>query len=494
MNPTSDIKTIKKQGEDFLEKTLSGSLSNYRLKLGSNEYLPLMQGGMGVDISTSALALSVARLGGIGHISDAMAPYVSDRKFGTKLQNTKQKEFKEFANSLDKSKVKWDFERTYEGTLNHVRSTMDAKRGNGGVFVNVMEKLTMGNPSETLRARMKAVMDGGADGATLSAGLHKGTFALIEDLPRFRDIKLGIIVSSVRALKIFLRSASRVSRMPDFVVVEGPLAGGHLGFGMDWAEYNLRSIVTEVIEFLKEEELAIPVIPAGGVFTGTDGVSYMEMGAGAIQVATRFTISKECGLPAHVKQVYLEAGESDVEVNQSSPTGYPMRMLTSSPSLSSNIKPNCEALGYILDKDGQCQYHQAWDSAPLDENGKKMPIREKMCICYHFMQFNTYTCGQNVHRLKDTTIKLEEGKYYIPSAEHIFNDYIYSKNNEILLPSSSELAAKVESINTNNGNGPNKINGAFIETNGSSSSLNCSSLKSKNSVIASSEEESTTTL
>jgi nitronate monooxygenase len=460
LNSSSEKKNVIKKSEAFLKKTLEGTLNDYRLKLGSNEYVPLMQGGMGVDISTSALALAVARLGGIGHISDAMAPYVSDRKFGTKLQNSKQKEFKEFANSLDKSKVKWDFDRTYEGTLAHVRSTMDAKRGTGGVFVNVMEKLTMGNPQETLRARMKAVMDGGADGATLSAGLHKGTFALIEDLPRFRDIKLGIIVSSARALKIFLRSAGRVSRMPDYVVVEGPLAGGHLGFGMDWKDYCLKVITAEVIDFLKEEQLDIPVIPAGGVFTGTDGVAFMEIGASAVQVATRFTISQECGLPANVKQVYLQAEEDDVEVNQSSPTGYPMRMLKSSPSLFSNIKPNCEALGYILDKDGNCQYHQAWDASPLDDKGKKMPIREKMCICYHFMQFNTYTCGQNVHRLKQTTQKHSDGSFIIPSAEHIFNDYVHSKNNEILLPSMggkgglSDLLTK-EHTNGNHSNGNN---------------------------------------
>ena len=83
-------------------------VDDFRLKLGNKEYVPIMQGGMGVDISTSELALAVCEEGGIGHISDAMSPYVSDRKFKTKLQNSKQKEFKQYANSLDKSKVKWD--------------------------------------------------------------------------------------------------------------------------------------------------------------------------------------------------------------------------------------------------------------------------------------------------------------------------------------------------------------------------------------------------
>jgi len=431
---TNKVNTILSDRENLQKVVSDKTLSDYRLKLGKDEYLPLMQGGMGVDISSSALALSVARMGGIGHISDALAPYLSDRKFRTKFQSDKQKRFAEFSDSLDKSKVKWDFESTYQGGLNHVRSTMDAKKGSGGVFVNVMEKLTMGNPLETIRARIKACMDGGADGITLSAGLHINTFKQIEDLSRFREMKIGIIVSSSRALKIFLRSASRVNRLPDYIVVEGPLAGGHLGFGLDWANYSLHEILVDVVNFMKEEELDIPVIPAGGIFTGSDAVEFMNLGANAVQVATRFTITQECGLPKNVKHIYAGANEEDIEVNTSSPTGYPMRMLSSSPSLSSNVKPNCEALGYILDKDGACQYHQAWDSAPVDDKGKKMPIKEKMCICYHFMKFNTYTCGHNVHRLKDTTIKLSNGQYLIPPAEHVVTDYLYSKNHEILLP------------------------------------------------------------
>lgn len=409
-------------------------LDDFRLKLGKQEYVPIMQGGMGVDISTKELALEVARLGGIGHISDAMGPYVSDRKFGTKFQNSKQKEFKEHANSLDKSAVKWDHERVYQGTFNHVQDAMQSKTGQGGVFVNTMEKLTMGNPQVTLRARLMAQLDAGIDGITLSAGLHKGTLSLIEDQPRFKDVKLGIIVSSARALSIFLKSGEKCNRMPDYVVVEGPLAGGHLGFGTDWKKYDLACITAEVITFLKEHQLDIPVIPAGGIFTGSDGVKFLELGAAAIQVATRFTVSKECGYPEKVKQIMFASNEEDIEVNLSSPTGYPMRMLKNSPSLHSNIKPNCEALGYLLDRNGNCAYHQAWDKAPVDDKGKKLPIAEKMCICYHFMNYDCYTCGQNAYRLKDTSVKLADGSYYIPSASHIFNDYLTSVEQQIALP------------------------------------------------------------
>ena len=81
--------------------------------------------------------------------------------------------------------------------------------------------------------------------------------------------------------------------MPDFIVVEGPLAGGHLGFAMEnWHEFSLPIIFSEVLNFLKEQNLNIPVIPAGGIFTGTDAANYLADGAGAVQVATRFTVTE----------------------------------------------------------------------------------------------------------------------------------------------------------------------------------------------------------
>ncbi len=411
-------------------------LIDFRLTLGNRSFLPLMSGGMGVDISTAALALSLAKMGAIGHISDAMSPYVSDRRFGTRFQSEKQKKYKHLqATTSGTTEAKWDYDSVYKASFNHVRATMDAKKGQGGIFINVMEKLSMGNPAETLRARLNGALDAGVDGITLSAGLHTGTLRLIENASRFRDAFIGIIVSSARALKIFLRSAARVNRLPDYVIVEGPLAGGHLGFGEDWRSYELKNIVDEVLNFLREEGLSIPVIPAGGVFTGTDATEYLTKGAGAVQVATRFTISEECGLPPDVKQRYLRAREEDVVVNSLSPTGYPMRMLRGSPCATSNIKPNCEALGYILDGSGHCSYRDAYTAAGFNDKGEKLPVTEKMCICYHFMKFSCYTCGHYVYRLKDTTVKLPNGAYLLPSAEHIALDYLLSQNHEVSLPS-----------------------------------------------------------
>jgi nitronate monooxygenase len=302
-----------------------------------------------------------------------------------------------------------------------------------------MEKLTMGAPGDTLRARLIGAMDGGIDGLTLSAGLHIGSLKLIEDHPRFRDVKIGPIVSSVRALKIFLKSAMRLKRLPDYVVVEGPLAGGHLGFGDDWREYDLRQIVAEIVAFLKEEELDIPVIAAGGVFTGTDAVSYLRMGAAAVQVATRFTVTSECGLPARIKQDYFRAEEADLVVSGVSPTGYPIRLLSYSPCFTSNIKPQCEAFGYLLSREGTCAYLDAYEATGLDEKGNKLPVQGKVCLCYHFSKFNCYTCGHYVYRLKDTTHRLSDGRYQVLSAEHVFRDYQFSTEHRVALPEPIEL-------------------------------------------------------
>ncbi len=409
-------------------------LNDFRLRLGDDEYVPIMIGGMGVDISTADLALEAVRLGGIGHISDAMTPWVSDRRMNTHFTKTKSGRYKFSRNSQDKTQVKFNLDELYQATLSVVKAAVDRKQGPGGLFINVMEKLTMGAAADTLAARLKAALDAGIDGITLSAGLHNGSLKLMKDHPRFRDVKIGIIVSSVRALKIFLRSGKKFDRVPDYCIVEGPLAGGHLGFGEDWADYDLKNIVPEVIDFVKSENLDIAVIPAGGIFTGTDAVDYMEMGASAVQVATRFTISKECGLPQHVKQEYLKADEDDVEVNSLSATGYLIRMLKNSPAIGSNIKPQCEALGYTLSSQGTCLYVDAYYNTPDDADGKKLPVMDKICICHHFGQHNVWTCGHNVYRLKDTTNRLPDGTYQLPTAEQIFNDYLYSENHEIALP------------------------------------------------------------
>ena len=417
---------------------MSKALNDFRLKLGGKEFVPILVGGMGVDISTAELALEVARLGGIGHISDAMVPTVSDRRFKTHFVQEKQRKYKYNVNSADKTVVKFDLERLAEAQRLHVGRTMDAKKGDGAVFVNCMEKLTMNNPRDTLQTRLHAAMDAGVEGITLSAGLHLGSMELMKDHSRFRDVLLGIIVSSARALRPFLKRAAKYKRLPDYIIVEGPLAGGHLGFGIDdWQEYDLKTIVQDVLTFLKENELDIPVIPAGGVFTGTDAVDFFEAGASAVQVATRFTVTKECGLPDRTKHHYFDAVEDDIVVNTISPTGYPMRMLRQSPGIGSGIRPNCEAFGYILDNNGHCAYVEAYNKE-LENKPDKISIQDKTCLCTHFRKFTIWTCGHYVYRLKDTTHKLENGKYQLLSAEEVFRDYQFSKDHTIKIPEQKE--------------------------------------------------------
>ena len=413
-------------------------VDDFRLKFGKKEFVPIVIGGMGVDISTAELALEAARLGGIGHISDALVHDVSDRRFDTEFVKTKTKFYKANIDNSDKSIVKFDLDRLAEATKLHVGRTMDAKRGEGMVFVNCMEKLTMNSPRDTLQVRLLSALDAGIDGITLSAGLHLGSFGLMAEHPRFRDAKLGIIVSSVRALQLFLRKNARLNRLPDFVVIEGPLAGGHLGFGLDWAKYDLATIVAEVVQYLKAEQLDIPLIAAGGIFTGGDAVSFLEHGAAAVQVATRFTVSNECGLPDKVKQEYFRASEDDIIVNTISPTGYPMRMLRSTPAIGSGIRPNCEAYGYLLDGNGSCAYITAYnEQLVLHPDGKNISVMDKTCLCTHMRNYNCWTCGSTTYRLKDTTLRLPDGKYQTLSAEHIFLDYQFSAGQKLALPESA---------------------------------------------------------
>ena len=411
-------------------------VDNFRLQLGGKEYVPIVIGGMGVNISTTELALAAERLGGIGHISDAESGYVCDKIFGTDYTARKRKRYRDYADNPDKSAVQFDLGEVAEAQKRYIDHTVSQKTGNGAIFLNCMEKLTMNNASETLKVRLASSMDAGIDGLTLAAGLNLRTLDLIQDHPRFRDVKIGIIISSVRALAIFLKRAVRLNRLPDYIVAEGPLAGGHLGFGPDdWHTFDLLTIVTEVLDFLKKESLTIPVIPAGGIFTGTDAAGYLAMGASGVQVATRFTISKESGLPEAVKQAYINAEEQDIVVNMASTTGYPMRMLRNSPTLCYTMKPNCEGLGYLLENGGKCTYIDAYYRAMAEKKpGEKMSPPEKTCLCTGMARYDCWTCGHTTYRLKDTTNRLPDGSWQLPKAEEIFLDYQFSKNQEIRRP------------------------------------------------------------
>ena len=174
----------------------------------------------------------------------------------------------------------------------------------------------------------------------------------------------------------------------------------------------------------------------------------MELGAAAVQVATRFTVSEECGLPSRAKQKYYEALEKDVIVNQVSPTGYPMRMLTNSPGIGQGIRPNCEAFGYILDNDGHCAYVDAYNREleRTQKEGGKLIVEDKTCLCTQMRNFKIWTCGHYVYRLKDTTHQLEDGSYQMLTAEHIFKDYQFSRDHQVKLPEKTTLSSQTPTV------------------------------------------------
>ncbi len=408
-------------------------LKDLRVCLGGKDYVPLMVGGMGVNISTAEMVLAVEKLGGIAHLSDAMLMDLCDRLYGTTYTANKTKRYYGCQKNPDKSDNHFDLNDLREATLRYVGDVMSRATGKSLVFINCMEKLTFNAPHESLAVRLNSALDAGIDGITLSAGLHLASFKLMSENKRFRTALLGIVVSSVRALNLFLRKNKALDRLPDYIVVEGPLAGGHLGFGEDWREHSLEAIVRDVKAYLAENQLQIPVFAAGGIFTGGDAVRMIrEVGADGVQVATRFTISKESGLPDAVKTAYLNAKEDDIEVNHLSATGYLMRMLKSSPAIKMRVPPNCEPYGYMLN-DGRCPYlNQWWDM--MTKKANPDPKDLKCCLCTHMKLYNVWTCGANAFRLKDTTVKLPNGQWYFPSAEEIYQDYITSTGEEIQLP------------------------------------------------------------
>lgn len=393
-------------------------LDDFRLSFKGREFLPLMVGGMGTNISTANLVLAIEKLGGMAHLSDAMLPDVADREIGTHFTKEKTIRFKSMIQEADKTEEKFNLEALSRVSKQYFADVMEKATGKGLVLVNCMEKLTMNDPIATMKARLNAALDAGVDGITMSAGLHLSSMKLMQENPRFNDALFGLVVSSARALNLFLKRTASLGRKLDYVVVEGPLAGGHLGFGEDWRNFKLEDIVKDVVKLVKDTGLNVPVLGAGGIFSGKEAVDLMEKtGASGIQAATRFTIAQESGLPDPVKQVYIDAKDEDVEVNHASPTGYLMRMLKNSPALTANNRPNCESYGYMLSQ-GTCPYLKEWQ-----ENSSE---KTKCCLCTNMRNYKVWTCGTTVSRLKTTTVRGEDGKWLLPTAEQIFNDYRFA--------------------------------------------------------------------
>ncbi len=263
--------------------------------------VPVIQGGMGVGISLSGLAAAVANEGGVGVISSA----------GLGLL------YRDFSGNF--------LEASIHGLKEEIRKAREKTKGIIGV--NVMVAMT--NFVDMIKTSISEKVDIIIAGAGLPL-----------DLPSFlkKDsiTKLIPIVSSARATRIICEKwKSNYDYLPDAVIVEGPKAGGHLGFKEEQIgddSYALEKLVPEIVNELKpfEEKYnkPIPLIAAGGIYTGEDIKNIIELGASGVQMGTRFVTTHECDASPGFKQAYINASEKDIEIIRS-PVGMPGRAIFS---------------------------------------------------------------------------------------------------------------------------------------------------------------------
>lgn len=237
--------------------------------------LPIIQGGMGVGISLSGLASAVANEGGIGVIATSMIG----------MRDPKRAKDPEGAD--------------HRGLIEEIRKAR-AKMTDGLLGVNIMCALT--NYGDMVRTSLREGVDIIISGAGLPLDLPGYLREVSEDVKTEMKTKLVPIVSSGRAASILCRKwLNKFDYLPDGFVVEGPKAGGHLGFKaeqLEQPEYQLENIMSEVIQavtpFREQHNKGIPVIAAGGVYTGEDIAKYLELGAAGVQMGTRFVATYEC--------------------------------------------------------------------------------------------------------------------------------------------------------------------------------------------------------
>lgn len=261
--------------------------------------LPIIQGGMGVGISLSGLASAVANEGGIGVISSA--------GLGLLYRQSPRDYLKDCI---------W-------GLKEEIRKSRIATRGSIGV--NIMVALS--NFADMVRTSIAEKVDFIFVGAGLPL-----------DLPSYRTsectTKLIPIVSSARAAKIICEKwLSNYNYLPDALVVEGPKAGGHLGFKPDQIEdkdYELEKLIPAVVEIISgyKNTKAIPVIAAGGITTGDDIHRFLQLGASGVQMGSIFVPTNECDASEEFKKIYLRSSKADLMIIQS-PVGMPGRAFTS---------------------------------------------------------------------------------------------------------------------------------------------------------------------
>ena len=271
------------------------------LKIGEKiTRFPLIQGGMGVGVSLGRLAGSVAKEGGIGIISTAQIGY-------------REPDF-------DRNPAEANL-RAIEGEMKKARKISP----DGIIGYNIMTAL------KEYAAHVKAAVKAGADIIICGAGLPTELPALTGE----SSVKIAPIVSTDRSAKVILKYWDRkYKRTADLVVIEGPLAGGHLGFQKEelscYTEESygeeIKKIISTVKSYGEKYQVQIPVVVAGGIYDSEDVRKVMSLGADGVQVATRFVTTEECDADIRYKEAYINASKEDIQIVKS-PVGMPGRAI-----------------------------------------------------------------------------------------------------------------------------------------------------------------------
>lgn len=268
---------------------------------GFNLSLPLIQGGMGVGVSLSSLAGSVAKEGGMGVISTAQIGYDDP----------------DFAGNEGECNLK--------AITAHIRRAKEIAQGNGMIAVNVMVAL------QHYKEHVLEAVKAGVDAVICGAGLPMD----LPELVKGSSTKIAPIVSSHKAAALIMKSwMKKYQALPDFIVMEGPKAGGHLGFHVEDIDRMIAGDFDTEIKGILDEKAAyeatynkkIPVFLAGGIWDHEDVTRAKQLGVDGVQVATRFVATEECDASLAYKMAYVNATADDIKIIKS-PVGMPGRAL-----------------------------------------------------------------------------------------------------------------------------------------------------------------------
>ncbi len=273
------------------------------MKIGKYEIkYPIIQGGMGIGISWDKLAGNVSLEGGLGVISAVGTGYYQNKEFSQKLVQNKPVDTINF----------YSKDALFELVKNARKIAGDAP-----LAANILYACN------DYGRIVKESCEAGIDIIITGAGLPVNMPEFTKDYP---DVALIPIVSSARALKLICKKWKRYNKIPDAVIVEGPLSGGHQGFSYEDCfkeEFQLENIIPPIIEEAKEWG-DIPIIAAGGIWDKNDIDKFLNLGCAGVQMATRFIGTFECDAHDNLKQVLLNATKDDIQLLKS-PVGLPAR-------------------------------------------------------------------------------------------------------------------------------------------------------------------------